>query len=59
MDESKIGGYRAQAEACLANAELTEDIASKGSWIQLAQAWTQMADNMSRPGPEKTDKTLD
>jgi hypothetical protein len=57
MDGRKIAGYWAQAETCLAHAERTHDIPTQRYWIQLAAAWTQMADNITKPGPEKNDKT--
>jgi hypothetical protein len=57
MDGWKIAGYRVQAETCLGNAERTHDIPTKRYWIQLAAAWTQLADNITKPEPEKNDKT--
>ena len=59
MDERKITGYRAQAETCLAHAERTHDIPTKRYWIQLAASWTQLANNIAKPRPEKTETTLD
>jgi hypothetical protein len=56
MDERKITGYRAQAETCLAHAERTHDIPTRRYWIQLAASWTQLADNITKPGSEKNDK---
>jgi hypothetical protein len=58
MDERRIAGYRAQAEACLANAERRHDIPTQRYWLQLADAWTRMADNIAKPPPEKTDEPL-
>jgi hypothetical protein len=58
MDESKIATYRAQAETCWANAERTQDISTQRYWIQLAAAWTQMADNIAKPPTEKTGEPL-
>jgi hypothetical protein len=52
--KSKIAGYRAQAEACWANAEHTQDMNTQRYWIQLAASWTQMADNITERGMDKT-----
>jgi hypothetical protein len=53
MHENKIPEYRAQAETCLAHAERTQDISTQRYWIQLAAAWTQMADNITKHGTAK------
>jgi hypothetical protein len=42
----------------LAYAERTHDISTKRYWNELAAAWTQMADNITRSGPEKNNDTL-
>jgi hypothetical protein len=54
MDESKIARYRAQAEACLINAERTPDMPTKRYWIELAAAWTRIADDFAKAGVSRT-----
>ena len=57
MDELKIAGYRVQAEACFAHAGRTHDIPTQRYWLQLADAWTRMADNLAKPGLQKNNDT--
>lgn len=46
MEFNNIKMYRAQAEKCFRQSELTDDIASKLHWLTLAEAWLLMGDNM-------------
>ena len=48
MEPSKIAEYRARAERCLLQAELTSDPASKLHWLTMAKGWLLLADNLAK-----------
>ena len=49
MDFRKVSQFRLQAEKCFRQSELTDDRASKFSWLALAEAWLLMSENMGKP----------
>jgi hypothetical protein len=48
MEFRNIKEFRAQAENCFRQSELTSDGASKLHWLTLAEAWLLLADNMGK-----------
>ncbi len=48
MEFRNISEFRAQAENCFRQSELTNDGASKLHWLTLAEAWLLLADNMGK-----------
>ena len=48
MEFRNITEFRAQAENCFRQSELTNDGASKLHWLTLAEAWLLLADNMGK-----------
>ncbi len=48
MEFRDITEFRAQAENCFRQSELTNDKASKLRWLTLAEAWLLLADNMGK-----------
>ncbi len=48
MEFSDITEFRAQAEICFRQSELTNDKDSKLRWLTLAEAWLLLADNMGK-----------
>jgi len=48
MEFRNISEFRAQAENCFHQSELTSDRASKMHWLTLAEAWLLLADNMGK-----------
>ena len=48
MEPNKIAEYRAQAEKCARQAELTSDADSKLHWQTMAKGWQLLADNLAK-----------
>jgi hypothetical protein len=48
MEFRNITEFRAQAENCFQQSELTKDSASKLYWLTLAEAWLLLADNLGK-----------
>lgn len=48
MEFRNITEFRAKAENCFQQSELTNDRASKLHWLTLAEAWLLLADNMGK-----------
>ena len=48
MEFRNITEFRAQAENCFRQSELTHDGASELHWLTLAEAWLLLADNMGK-----------
>jgi hypothetical protein len=48
MEFRNITEFRAQAENCFHQSELTNDRASKLHWLTLAEAWLLLADNLGK-----------
>ena len=48
MEFRNISEFRAQAENCFRQSELTSDRATRLHWLTLAEAWLLLADNMGR-----------
>jgi hypothetical protein len=48
MEFRNITEFRAQAENCFRQSELTNDGATKLHWLTLAEAWLLLADNMGK-----------
>jgi hypothetical protein len=48
MEFRNITEFRAQAENCFRQSELTSDGGSKLHWLTLAEAWLLLADNMGK-----------
>lgn len=48
MEFRNITEFRAKAENCFQQSELTNDGASKLHWLTLAEAWLLLADNMGK-----------
>jgi hypothetical protein len=46
MEPDKIAEYRARAERCFRQSELTGDPASKLHWLAMAEGWLLLADNL-------------
>ena len=47
MNESKYSEYWAQAQFCYFRAEAAKNPAAKHLWIQLAQDWIALAENLA------------
>jgi hypothetical protein len=47
MNESKFSEYWTQAQFCYSKAEAAKYPASKRLWIQLAQDWIALAENLA------------
>jgi hypothetical protein len=47
MQFDTITKYRAEAEKCFRQSELTGDTAAKLHWLTLSEAWLFLADRMS------------
>jgi hypothetical protein len=47
MQFDNITNYRAQAEECFRQSELTSDTAAKLLWLTLSEAWLLLADSMT------------
>ncbi len=47
MQFNNITKYRAQAEECFRQSELTSDTASKLHWLTLSEAWLLLGDSMT------------
>lgn len=48
MEFRNITEFRAQAENCFRQSQLTNDKASKMHWLTLAEAWLLLADNIRK-----------
>jgi hypothetical protein len=48
MEFRNIKEFRAQAENCFHQSELTNNKGSKMRWLTLAEAWLLLADNMGK-----------
>ncbi len=48
METSNIKAYRAQAEKCSRQSDLTDDTDSKLHLLDLADAWLKLADNLEK-----------
>ena len=46
MNQSKFSEYWTQAQFCYSNAEVAKNPASKRLWIQLAQDWIALSENL-------------
>ena len=46
MYSERIGKYRAEAAACLRQAELDQNKITAGRWLKLADEWSRMADEI-------------
>ena len=55
MHESKFSEYWAQAQFCYFRAEAAKSPAAKHLWIQLAQDWIALAENLT---PSRFSKTI-
>ena len=51
MENFSIAEYRARAEKCFNQSELTGDPASKLHWLAMAEGWLLLADNLGEIGP--------
>ena len=47
MQFNNITNYRAQAEECFRQSELTSDTAAKLQWLTLSEAWLLLGDNLT------------
>ena len=47
MQFDSISKYRAQAEECFRQSELTSDSAAKLHWLTLSEVWLLMGDSMT------------
>ena len=47
MQFDTITNYRAEAEKCFRQSELTGDTATKLHWLTLSEAWLLLADSMT------------
>ena len=52
MQFNNITKYRAQAEECFRQSELTSDTASKFHWLTLSEAWLLLGDSMTEQNVE-------
>jgi hypothetical protein len=48
MHESKISEYRAEAAACKSKAEADTNTTTAARWLNVADEWTRMADDLER-----------
>jgi hypothetical protein len=48
MEFRNITEFRAQAENCFHQSELTKDKTTKLRWLTLAEAWLLLADNLGK-----------
>ena len=55
MNESKFSEYWAQVQFCYFRAEAAKNPASKHLWIQLAQDWIALAENMVPQSDQQDD----
>jgi hypothetical protein len=55
MQFNNITNYRAQAEECFRQSELTSDTAAKLHWLTLSEAWLLLADSMTEHHADKSD----
>jgi hypothetical protein len=46
MDQNKFSQYWAEAQFCYTRAEVAKNPASKGLWIELAQDWVALSENL-------------
>jgi hypothetical protein len=49
MQFDNITKYRAEAEKCFRQSELTGDTAAKLHWLSLSEAWLLLADRITEP----------
>ena len=47
MQFNDFTNYRAQAEECFRQSELTNDTATKLHWLTLSEAWLLLGDNLT------------
>jgi len=50
--------YRAQANDCRAQAELSRNEIDRDAWLVLSAEWTQLADSMDRQAATRPDRSL-
>jgi len=55
MNESKFAEYWAQAQFCYFSAEAAKNPATKHLWIQLAQDWIALAENLMPQSSQQDD----
>ncbi len=55
MNESKFSEYWAQAQFCYFRAEAAKNPASKHLWIQLAQDWIALSENLVPQSDQQND----
>jgi hypothetical protein len=54
MQFNNITNYRAQAEKCYRQSELTSDTAAKLHWLTLSETWLLLADNLTKRDVDAT-----
>jgi hypothetical protein len=54
MQFDNIANYRAQAEECFRQSEMTNDAAAKLQWLTLSEAWLLLGDNLTKHDVDTT-----